>query len=117
MGWVRRVGHPGRGLWGGQHLTDHTPQRSGLIRRAVLLAAGAGAASFLTMLSDFAAGAPKDPKTALQEWAAARGMATPRYEVVSQEGPPHEPHFTVAVRLGSGDPETGKGGSKRAAEH
>jgi ribonuclease-3 len=68
------------------------------------------------LLGDFAAGAAKDPKTALQEWAAARGMATPRYEVVNQEGPPHEPHFTVAVRLGSGEPETGKGGSKRAAE-
>jgi len=68
------------------------------------------------VLADFAAGAAKDPKTALQEWAAARGMATPRYDVVNQEGPPHEPHFTVAVRLGSGEPETGKGGSKRAAE-
>jgi len=43
-------------------------------------------------------------------------MAAPRYEVVSQEGPPHEPHFTVSVRLGNGEPETGKGGSKRAAE-
>src|SRR3546814_5176354 len=38
------------------------------------------------LLGDFAAGAEKDPKTALQEWAAARGMATPRYDVVSQEG-------------------------------
>src|SRR3546814_4023158 len=65
------------------------------------------------LLGDFAAGAEKDPKTALQEWAAARGMATPRYDVVSQEGPPHEPHFTVAVRLGNGDPETGK----RSEEH
>jgi ribonuclease-3 len=68
------------------------------------------------MLGDFSAGAAKDAKTALQEWAAARGMAAPRYEVVSQEGPPHEPHFTVSVRLGNGEPETGKGGSKRAAE-
>lgn len=68
------------------------------------------------VLDDFASGAAKDPKTALQEWAAARGMPTPRYEVISQEGPPHEPHFTVAVRLGTGEPESGKGGSKRAAE-
>lgn len=68
------------------------------------------------LLGDFATGAAKDAKTALQEWAAARGLAAPRYEVVSQEGPPHEPHFTVAVRLGNGEPETGKGGSKRAAE-
>src|SRR3546814_12574765 len=54
------------------------------------------------LLGDFAAGAEKDPKTALQEWAAARGMATPRSDVVSQERPPHEPPFTVAVRLGNG---------------
>lgn len=67
-------------------------------------------------LDGFFADAAKDAKTALQEWAAARGHAAPRYSVVSQEGPPHEPKFTVSVRLGDGDPETGKGGSKRAAE-
>jgi ribonuclease-3 len=68
------------------------------------------------MLSEVANGAAKDPKTALQEWAAARGMAAPRYEIVSTEGPPHEPRFTVAVKLGTGDPAKGQGGSKRAAE-
>lgn len=68
------------------------------------------------MLGEVAAGAAKDAKTALQEWAAARGMAAPRYDIVSQEGPPHEPRFTVSVRLGGGEPETGHGGSKRAAE-
>lgn len=68
------------------------------------------------LLGDFSTGAAKDAKTALQEWAAARGMAAPRYEVVSQEGPPHEPHFTVSVRVGTGEPEIGRGGSKRAAE-
>ncbi|HEX6959783.1 MAG TPA: ribonuclease III [Ferrovibrio sp.] len=68
------------------------------------------------LLGDFAAGATKDAKTALQEWAAARGLAAPRYDVVSQEGPPHEPRFTVSVRLGDGEPEIGQGGSKRAAE-
>jgi ribonuclease III len=68
------------------------------------------------LFDNFAASAAKDAKTALQEWAAARGLAAPRYEVVSQEGPPHEPHFTVAVRLGNGEPERGQGGSKRTAE-
>ncbi len=68
------------------------------------------------LLSEVSNGAAKDPKTALQEWAAARGMAAPRYEIVSTEGPPHEPRFTVAVKLGSGDPAKGQGGSKRAAE-
>lgn len=62
-------------------------------------------------------GAAKDAKTALQEWAAARALAVPVYRVVSIEGPPHEPHFTVAVALGeTGEPEQGRGGSKRAAE-
>ncbi len=65
-------------------------------------------------------GAAKDAKTALQEWAAARALAAPIYRVVSIEGPPHEPHFTVAVALGDGlgdgAPEQGRGGSKRAAE-
>lgn len=68
------------------------------------------------LLGEVTNGAAKDPKTALQEWAAARGMAAPRYEIVSTEGPPHEPRFTVAVKLGSGDPAKGQGGSKRAAE-
>lgn len=68
------------------------------------------------LFDTFAALAAKDAKTALQEWAAARGLAVPRYEVVSQEGPPHEPHFTVSVRLGNGEPESGQGGSKRTAE-
>ncbi|WP_428246996.1 ribonuclease III [Ferrovibrio sp.] len=62
------------------------------------------------------AGAAKDAKTALQEWAAARGQNVPRYQVASIEGPPHEPRFTVEVALGDGEPEQGKGGSKRAAE-
>jgi ribonuclease-3 len=68
------------------------------------------------MLDSSLADASKDAKTALQEWAAARGMAVPRYDVVAQEGPPHEPVFTVAASLGDGEPERGSGGSKRAAE-
>jgi ribonuclease-3 len=58
---------------------------------------------------------PKDPKTELQEWVLARGMALPRYELVSREGPPHDPVFAVAVSAGGLRGE-GRGGSKRAAE-
>lgn len=68
------------------------------------------------LLESSIAGASKDAKTALQEWAAARAMSVPNYQVVAVEGPPHEPHFTVSVALGDGIPETGRGGSKRAAE-
>ena len=58
---------------------------------------------------------PKDPKTALQEWAQARGQALPDYKVVSREGPPHAPRFVVSVMV---DEATGTGaaGTKRAAE-
>ncbi len=58
---------------------------------------------------------PKDPKTALQEFVLARGLALPRYELVSREGPPHEPVFVIAVAAGGGRAE-GRAGSKRAAE-
>lgn len=67
-------------------------------------------------LAQSLSGAAKDAKTALQEWAAARLQQVPRYDVVSIEGPPHEPRFTVSVALGDGEPELGRGGSKRAAE-
>jgi ribonuclease-3 len=58
---------------------------------------------------------PKDPKTALQEFVLARGLALPAYELVSREGPPHNPVFVIAVAAGGGRGE-GRAGSKRAAE-
>jgi ribonuclease III len=58
---------------------------------------------------------PKDAKTALQEWAQKRGMDLPRYEITKRAGPPHAPEFTVTVTVGS-DADTGRAGSKRAAE-
>jgi ribonuclease-3 len=58
---------------------------------------------------------PKDAKTALQEWAQARGPDLPSYQVVSREGPPHSPVFVIAVAV-SGATGTGTAGTKRAAE-
>jgi ribonuclease III len=58
----------------------------------------------------------KDPKTLLQEWAMARGLAVPIYQVVKQEGSAHEPVFTVEVRVPNLEPAVGRGGSKREAE-
>lgn len=60
--------------------------------------------------------APRDPKTALQEWAQARGHAVPVYEVVSHTGPAHAPHFEVKVTVGRAAPVTAEGKSKQAAE-
>ena len=44
-------------------------------------------------------GPPSDPKTTLQEWAQARGLGLPQYELVATSGPDHAPLFTVAARI------------------
>ncbi|MEO9650531.1 MAG: ribonuclease III [Roseobacter sp.] len=58
----------------------------------------------------------RDPKTALQEWAQARGLKPPFYEEVRREGPDHAPVFTIAARLATGDSYEATAGSKRQAE-
>ena len=58
----------------------------------------------------------RDAKTALQEWAQARGQTPPAYTALGREGPDHQPMFTVEVRLASGEKEQAKAGTKRAAE-
>ena len=58
----------------------------------------------------------RDAKTALQEWVQARGRPLPVYEIVGQEGPAHQPVFTVQVAVGNAPAAIGTGSSKRAAE-
>jgi ribonuclease-3 len=58
----------------------------------------------------------RDAKTALQEWAQARGMPPPHYALTGRDGPDHQPRFKVEVRLDNGAVETASAGSKRAAE-
>ncbi|MBN2630213.1 MAG: ribonuclease III [Rhodobacteraceae bacterium] len=58
----------------------------------------------------------RDPKTALQEWAQARGMPPPTYTQTGREGPDHQPIFTVEVVLADGAREEAQAGSKRIAE-
>lgn len=59
---------------------------------------------------------PQDCKTALQEWAQAAGRKLPNYVVTGSHGPPHDPLFTVEVRVDGLPPCVGTGRSKRAAE-
>jgi ribonuclease-3 len=61
-------------------------------------------------------GPSKDPKTRLQEWAMARALPFPEYVVTGQDGPAHQPRFTVEVRVKGVEPQTGQAGSKREAE-
>ena len=59
---------------------------------------------------------PRDPKTLLQEWAQARGLGLPTYELTATSGPDHARHFTVAVRLPGYEAANATASSKRAAE-
>jgi ribonuclease-3 len=62
------------------------------------------------------AGDARDAKTALQEWAQARGLPPPAYVEIAREGPDHAPAFTVEARLATGAAARARGASKRAAE-
>jgi len=58
----------------------------------------------------------RDAKTALQEWAQARGLPPPDYAEISREGPDHAPTFTIEARLGNGKSAQATAASKRQAE-
>jgi ribonuclease III len=60
--------------------------------------------------------APRDPKTALQEWAQGEGLAAPAYSHIGRTGPDHSPVFTASVSVDGYTPASGSGSSKQDAE-
>lgn len=58
----------------------------------------------------------RDAKTALQEWAQARGLPPPDYVELARTGPDHAPVFTISAQLKSGQSAEATAGSKRQAE-
>jgi len=60
--------------------------------------------------------APKHPKSALQELAAARGCKNPDYEVVGRTGVHHAPRFEVRVSIPGIGEASADGSSKQEAE-
>jgi len=60
--------------------------------------------------------APQEPKTALQEWAQARALPLPVYDVLTAEGPDHAPVFEIQVTVDTLPPKAAKAKSRRAAE-
>ncbi len=62
------------------------------------------------------ADAPRHPKSALQEWAAAHNRRPPVYTITDRSGPHHNPKFVVTVSLGSAGDARGEGTSKQDAE-
>ena len=58
----------------------------------------------------------RDPKTSLQEWTQEKLSVTPRYKLVSANGPAHERSFTVELWLGERFAAQGTGSTKQLAE-
>jgi ribonuclease III len=61
-------------------------------------------------------GAPKHPKSALQEWAAAHDRRPPVYQVAGRSGPHHAPSFEVEVSIKGVGEARASGPSKQEAE-
>ena len=60
--------------------------------------------------------APKHPKSALQEWAAANRCRPPVYTTGPRTGPHHAPRFTVTVAIAGKAEASAEGASKQDAE-
>jgi ribonuclease-3 len=55
-----------------------------------------------------------DPKTTLQERAAALGLPHPSYELLGRSGPDHAPRFRMRVQVGPHQAEAEDGTRRRA---
>jgi len=60
--------------------------------------------------------AHRDPKSALQEWAAKKGRKPPVYTVLKETGPDHNREFTIQVSVEKCTPTVAVAASKRVAE-
>jgi ribonuclease III len=67
-------------------------------------------------LLDEMAGPPRSPKTRLQEWTQARGLGTPRYDLVETSGPDHARRFTMTATVAGYEPSLATAASKQSAQ-
>ncbi len=65
---------------------------------------------------DAQSAAPRHPKSALQEWAAANKRKPPDYVLTDRSGPHHALRFTVTVSIRGAGEASAEGGSKQEAE-
>jgi len=64
---------------------------------------------------DFGDDVALDDKSALQEFAQARKLPVPRYQIVHESGPEHAKLFTVEARVGKKFAARAEGASKKTA--
>lgn len=125
---ARAIGLPAQARLGKQALDDGASDSDNVLGDmveallgAVYVEAGLDAASAFVRrhwaeLLDRQHSAPKHPKSALQEWAAANQRKAPDYALVERSGPHHSPRFRVQVAVrGVGEAEA-EGTSKQEAE-
>ncbi len=111
----------GEDLSGGRESISNLANSMEAVIAAIYLDAGLEAATafidrYWSPLMEGHIKPPREPKTALQEWAQARGIERPRYRIVERKGPPHRPVFTVEALVAGLPPARGEATSKRAAE-
>ncbi|MBE5779572.1 MAG: ribonuclease III [Clostridiales bacterium] len=58
----------------------------------------------------------KDDKGALQEFTQAHELGLPVYQIIAEEGPPHDRHFVAQVSVQGQALAKGSGNSKKGAE-
>ena len=61
-------------------------------------------------------GPPKDAKSRLQELTQEKLKESPRYKILTTQGPDHAKQFTVAVYIKGKEMGKGSGSSKQVAE-
>lgn len=125
---AREVGVPGQIILGKQARDDGAADSDNVLGDitealigAVFLEAGLDAAARFvrTAWAERVEGqdrAPKHPKSALQEWAAANNRKAPVYQLTSRSGPHHAPRFVVEVEIRNVGSASAEGLSKQEAE-
>ena len=58
----------------------------------------------------------EDVKSRLQEWAQAKGFASPTYILVNESGPDHAKVFEVSANINGNEIARGTGSNKQMAE-
>ncbi|MDC7674736.1 ribonuclease III [Asticcacaulis machinosus] len=57
-----------------------------------------------------------NPKSYLQEWAASKQKALPKYSIINRSGPDHAPVFTIEVTVDGHPSQSATGRSRQDAE-